>query len=121
MSMIKYRKGSNPFLTQRGKDREEGEPQFISNFCTGCTVGFKYFDLSETKTITVRLQGYGDGCFVTVRNEEHGDALLKIPVHTCKEEEAFSGELPFHGKKEAIYFSVEGKGGTFDFNSFTLD
>ena len=55
MSMVKYRKGLNPFLTQKGGDREEGPDQYVSNFCTDCTVGFKYFDLRETRSITVNL------------------------------------------------------------------
>ena len=121
MSMIKFRKGSNPFLTQRGGDREEGEPQYISNFCTDCTVGFKYFDLRETNTVTVNLQGYGDGCAVVIRTREKGDVICRIPVHTCRKPEDFTGVLPGGlGEKVALYFSVEGKGGTFDFNSFTL-
>ena len=121
MSMIKYPKGSNPFITQKGSDREEGPDQYISNFCTGCTVGFKYFDLRETKKITVNLQGYGDGCVVTVRTEEHGQPICRIPVSTAKQETGFTGDLPAGlGEKEALYFSIEGKGGTFDFNSFDL-
>ena len=84
-------------------------------------VGFKYFDLSETKKNRVSLQGYGDGCTVTVRTKERGEVICRIPVHTCRQPEEFEGTLPSGlGSKEALYFSVEGKGGTFDFNSFTL-
>ncbi|MBQ6491778.1 MAG: hypothetical protein IJI88_05845, partial [Atopobiaceae bacterium] len=121
MSMVKYRKGSNPFITQRGGDREGGEDQYISNFCTDCTVGFKYFDLTDTSTITVNLQGYGNGCSVTVRTEEHDEPILRIPVETCKKQRGFTGQLPAGlGSCEALYFGVEGKGGTFDFLSFDL-
>jgi hypothetical protein len=84
-------------------------------------VGFKYFDLRETKTLTVTLQGYGNGCAVTVRTQEHGEPILRIPMETCTTEKSFTGALPQGlGKKEALYFSVEGKGGTFDFLSFDL-
>ena len=121
LSMLKMPKRMGPFITQHGKDREEGEPQYVSNFCTDCTVGFKYFDLSETTKIKVSLQGYGDGCNVTVRTKERGEVICRIPVHTCRQPEEFEGILPSGlGSKEALYFSVEGKGGTFDFNSFTL-
>ena len=121
MSMIKYRKGSNPFLTQKGRDREEGPDQYVSNFCTDCTVGFKYFDLRETESLAITLQGYGRGCTVTVKNKEHGDVICRIPVDTALEPKTFTGKLPKGlGEKEALYFSVEGKGGTFDFISFTL-
>ena len=120
--MVKYPKAMNPFLTQKGGDRETGPDQYVSNFCTDCTVGFKYFDLRETKSITVHLRGYGNGCAVLIRNQEHGDVICRIPVETCTKEKAFTGELPAGlGEKEALYFSVEGKGGTFDFVSFDLN
>ena len=121
LSMLKYPRKLDPFLTQKGKDREEGPDQYVSNFCTGCTVGFKYFDLRETKSITVNLQGYGDGCFVTLRTREHGEPILRIPVETCTTGKSFTGPMPAGlGEKEALFFSVEGKGGTFDFLSFDL-
>ncbi len=122
LSMLKYPRGMDPFLTQKGKDREEGPDQYVSNFCTDCTVGFKYFDLRETRKITVHLQGYGNGCTVTVRTQEKGDVICRIPVETCTEGKAFAGTLPPGlGGREALYFSVEGRGGTFDFVSFDLD
>ena len=121
LSMLKYPRGASPFLTQKGKDREEGPDQYISNFCTDCTVGFKYFDLSKTRKIRVHLQGYGKNCAVTIRTQEKGDVICRIPLDTCKKEQGFLGELPEGlGTKEALYFSVEGKGGTFDFLSFDL-
>ncbi len=121
LSMLKHPKGADPFLTQHGKDRESGEDQYISNFCTGCTVGFKYFDLRETKSITLTLQGYGNGCAVTIRTKEQGEPIVKIPVETALEPKTFTAALPEGlGEKEALYFSVEGKGGTFDFTQFEL-
>ena len=119
LSMLKPLNNAEPYLTQKGKDREEGPDQYVSNFCTGCTVGFKYFDLRETSKITIRLQGYGE-CVVVIRNHESGDVICRIPVHTCKTAEDFSGELKGLGEKEALFFSVEGKG-TFDFISFDLE
>ena len=42
-------------------------------------------------------------------------------METCTTEKSFTGALPQGlGEKEALYFSVEGKGGTFDFLSFDL-
>jgi hypothetical protein len=81
-------------------------------------VGFKYFDLRETRGITIRLQGYGS-CTVTVRTKEHGgEVICRIPVQTCRTYRDFTGELPEGlGEREALYFSIEGKG-TFDFISF---
>ena len=104
LSMIKRSKKDTPYLTQKGSDREEGPDQFVSNFCTGCTVAFKYFDLRETTKIRVNLQGYGTNCDVV----------------TCRNEHGFTGTFDcVFGEKEALYFSIEGKG-TYDFISFDL-
>lgn len=121
LSMIKHRKGNTPYLTQDGKDREDGENQYIANFCDGALAGFKYFDLSETISITVNLIGKGSGC-VTVRNSEDGAAFLRIPVsdHDGKTLKSYSAELGQKlTEKEALYFGFEGKG-KFKFVSFEL-
>ena len=56
-----------------------------------------------------------------IRNKEQGEVICRIPVKTCKDGEKFIGKLPEGlGEKEALYFSVEGKGGAFDFISFDL-
>ena len=122
LSMLKYPRGFDPFLTQKGKDREEGPDQYVSNYCTGCTVGFKYFDLSSTTKVSITLQGYANSedCQVTIRNQEKGEVLVRIPVTTCKEPRTFEAELKGLGKHEALYFGMEGKG-TFDFIAFDLD
>jgi hypothetical protein len=68
----------------------------------------------------VNLQGYGDGATVTVRKEEKGEIICRIPVNTCKTGQSFTGTLPEGlGEKEALFFSLEGKG-TFDLVSFDL-
>ena len=119
LTMLKRPRGRHPFLTQEGRDREGGPDQYVSNFCTGCTVGFKYFDLRETKTVKVYLQGYGD-CTVTVRTRKYREPVCRIPVTTCKEVQSFAGTLEgTFDEREALYFGVEGRG-TFDFLSFEL-
>lgn len=57
LSMIKHPKKGCPYLTQDGKDRESGPDQYIANMCDGALAGFKYFDLSETKEISVNYKG----------------------------------------------------------------
>ena len=44
--MIKHPKSGHPYLTQDGKDREQGSDQYIANMCDGAVAGFKYFDLA---------------------------------------------------------------------------
>ncbi len=121
LSMIKCPKGTSPYLTQDGRDRDEGpSDQYIANFCTGCTVGFKWFDLLKTREITVNIKGRGDESAVLVRKEEKGEPICRIPVKSCAQVTGFTAGLPEGlGKREALYFSVEGKG-KFDFISFEL-
>ena len=119
LSMIKRPKGDIPYITQEGGDREGGAPQYVENFCNGCTVGFKYFDLTGTKTISLRLRGRGSG-MVTLRTREEGSVLLKIPVESCPEGREFTGNLPMLSSHEALYFGFEGTG-RFQFLSLSFD
>ncbi len=121
LSMIKHRKGNTPYLTQDGGDREGGDDQYIANFCDGATAGFKYFDLSKTREIAVKMAGKGKGN-ITVRTSENGEALLKIPVFSGARKSVcdYRGQLPpgLSGK-EAIYLGYEGCG-RFKLISFEL-
>ncbi len=118
LSMIKRPKGDGPYLTQDGGDRESGGPQYIANFCPGCTVGFKFFDLTNTRKVSVKLFGTGRGQ-VTIRTREDGSVVARIPVRSCPDGEEFTGELPKLSSHEALFFGMEGSG-SFEFRSFTL-
>ncbi len=118
LSMVKHLKGDTPYITQDGKDREEGPDQYIENFCDGCTVGFKYFDLSKTRGIRVKLKGNGRG-FVTVKCAEDGEVMCRIPVERCSLETWFDAAFGPASEKEALYFGFEGSG-RFKFISFEL-
>ena len=119
MSMFKYPKSCNPYLTQRGGDRESGEDQYVANLCEGCTVAYKYFDLTETAKLTVRLRGRGDGT-VVIRTKEQGKPVCRIPVTASSQEKDFSaGMTGKPGNREALFFTLEGNG-HFDLISFTL-
>lgn len=119
LSMLKPPKGASPYFTQSGGDRESGPDQYIGNFCPGCTVGFKYFDLRETKSISVNLHGRGKG-EVVIRRSEKGEPVCRIPVSPCSETTGFTGKLPSGlGEREALFFTLEGTG-RFDFLSFDL-
>ena len=56
-----------------------------------------------------------------MRTREYGGEIIaKLPVTICKDTKTFEADLPEDlGAKEAMYFSIEGKG-TFDFISFDL-
>ena len=107
-----------PYLTQDGKDRESGPDQYIANMCDGALAGFKYFDLSETKEISVTIKGHAEGTLY-VRTSENGEAIAEISISPSKELREFSSDIHVSGNKEALFFVFEGKG-SFDFISFTL-
>ena len=118
LSMIKHPKNGTPYLTQDGKDRESGPDQYIANMCDSALAGFKYFDLSETKEISVAIKGRAEGTLY-VRTSENGEAVATITVSPCKEVKEFSSAVHTSGNREALFFTFEGKG-SFDFISFTL-
>ena len=118
LSMIKHPKKGCPYLTQDGKDRESGPDQYIANMCDGALAGFKYFDLSETKEISVTVKGHAEGTLY-VRTSENGEAIAEISISPTKELREFSSDIHVSGNKEALFFVFEGKG-SFDFISFTL-
>ena len=86
--------------------------------CDSALAGFKYFDLSETKEISVAIKGRAKGTLY-VRTSENGEAVATITVSPCKEVKEFSSAVQTSGNREALFFTFEGKG-SFDFISFTL-
>ena len=136
LSMIKYPKAGCPYLTQDGGDREEGEDQYIANMCDGALAGFKYFDLSQTKKISVTVRGKAEG-ELSISLTEKGEAAALIRIASRgRQGQTFSadlalpsGEKDASGKplisradlygKSALFFRFKGTG-SFDFLSFTL-
>lgn len=102
-------------IHQDGKD-EEKKRQYIQNVRNGSIVGYKYFDLSETSSITLKIKGNFKG-FLYIRFQENGENLYKTPIN------AKNGKCEIKiknaSKKEALYFYFEGHG-KLDFYSFNL-
>lgn len=69
LSMLKHPKAGHPYLTQKGRDRESGEDQYVAHMCDGSVAGYKYFDLSETKEIRINICGNASGT-VYIRTRE---------------------------------------------------
>ena len=99
-------------------EKTENPDRYIANMCDGALAGFKYFDLSETKEISVTVNGHAEGTLY-VRTSENGEAIAEISISPSKERREFSSDIHVSGNKEALFFVFEGKG-SFDFISFTL-
>ncbi len=105
-----------PFFTQRGKDRESGEEQFIANLQDGSVAGFKYFDLRKTREIGILVRGNAEGKMTVTDGKT---VLACADVFVSGQEKEFSVPLAGTGEKIPLYFCFTGKGAA-DLIGFTL-
>lgn len=105
-----------PYITQDGVDRETDPGQYIANFRDGAEAGYKYFDLTDTRSVTLKLRGHAEG---TIRVLVDGIASADIPLALNGESSCFA-EIPPAAAKSKLAITYHGSG-SFDFLSFTLD
>ena len=113
-------KGTLPYFTQSGKDREDNGDQYIANFGQDSVCGFKYFDFDrDDVSVAVTIRGKAKGkMLVRLAPEERpvGEILI---AHDQKSEATFQATLPIGKGKKALYFDYQGEG-RFDFLSIEL-
>ncbi len=120
-SMIPLGKNGYPYYTQDGKDREgnvPGEDQYVANMHDGSVCGFKYFDLKDTKKLSVCIKGHPKGT-LHVLTEKGGKPVADIALSPTKGKQSFSTDIAV-GAVSALYFQYEGKG-KFNFYSLSLE
>lgn len=115
--VVKKPRGSYPYFTQYGKDRETDPDQHIANFTDGATAVFKYFALDEVKSVFVELRGSAKG-EIAVRTSEHGTPAARIAV-SGGGKRILSGKWTGERGVLPLYFTFKGSGHP-DFLSFTL-
>lgn len=116
----KDKKGSHPYFTQSGEDREENPDQYIANMRDGATAGFKYFAFDDLKTVTVTLRGAGKGQ-IEVRLHPDSAPIALFSVHPGADWKNFTGRVNKEVTGEqALYFTYTGEG-YVDFTAFTLE
>ena len=97
-------------ITQSTKDEEEIESQYIQNVSDRDLIGYKYFDLSDTRKVILTLQGNFHGK-IHVRFSENGKNDFHSEVRLSrKKKEEVSITIARQSNMEAIYFYFEGKG-----------
>ncbi len=108
----------HPILTQDGGDGDE-EQGYILNMTDSATAGFKYFELENVRSVSVRTRGYGKGVF-EVRTAWDGEVLGEIPVKFSNvwEDNAVDCRLP--DGVHAIYLTFRGEG-NLALHSFILE
>lgn len=116
--VIKKPKGSYPYFTQSGKDREDNPDQYIANFCDGANAAFKYFDVRNLTTISVKLRGKVDGKLY-ISDKKAGAPVCTIEARG-NGEKIYRGDYTGDDGIKALYFTFTGKGSP-DFISFTFE
>lgn len=52
---------SDPYITQTGADRENDPCQYIANIRSETTIGYKYFDFTDAKSLHLTCEATGEG------------------------------------------------------------
>lgn len=121
-SALKGFKGSHPYLTQKGQDRETDPDQYIANMKDGSTAGFRYFDFTDAgetpKRIRVKISGNGIGRML-VTEKIRGPVMADIDLKRVKGDGTYETTLDLSNKVAALYFTYRGKG-AIDFIAFEL-
>lgn len=104
---------THPYITQDGGDDFEGPAPYIKNLRSGSMAGFKYFDLTYTKMISVQVRCIGkgkvtvsDGTGICAEIIFNGEGVFSAPFENGKD------HSPLYFRFETEQFA--------DFIGFTL-
>lgn len=113
-----YMDNRYPKITQDGKDGDE-ETGYIANIMDTAAAGFKYFDCSGIKRISIQVRGYCKGTF-HVKTAWDGETLGEIPVEFTNVWTSYSANIRIPDGIQSLYFQYRGEGNA-SLASFTLD
>lgn len=113
---LKEKKEFCPAFTQETPDDCREETQYITNLRAGATAAYKYFDLSATRAITLRLRGSAGRITVT----DGRQILAKIVAQGSVLWQDYTA--PFAGGKShsTLFFCVETQG-AMELCAFTME
>lgn len=78
---VMYIKGkTEPLITQEGRDGDQ-ELGFIDNVQDSTTIGFKYFDFKDAKSVGITIRGYCHGTY-EVKTSLDGEPVGKIEIES---------------------------------------
>jgi hypothetical protein len=114
-----YMDNRYPKITQDGKDGDE-EAGYIANMMNGAVAGFKYFDCSGIRKVSIRTRGYCKGDF-ELRLAWDGPAIGRIALPDFTNEwTRHSADIALPDGVHALYFAFVGEG-IASLASFALD
>ena len=106
------------YITQKNKDDKE-ETQYIHNVKNNTIIGYKYFDLSNSKKIILNVSGKFKGN-VLLQLKEDGNCISNVKIDFKSKNYKIEIPLKDTTSKDAIFFKFIGKG-KFDFDSFVIE
>ena len=115
-----FQKARETYITQSGKDEDTTETQYIHNIKQGCLIGYKYFDLTNSSSVVLTVQGKASGK-IALRNSEKGKNEAEVSFTSTKDKKTeVKIPLPKKGDKETLYFYFDIKG-RLDFYKLTFN
>mgnify|MGYP003292972952 CR=1 FL=1 len=106
-------------ITQSGKDTDTVETQYIENIADGALVGYKYFNLTETKTVTLEVKGKASGKAV-LEYSENGEAVSTVDFEV-KGEGKITLPVVNGTEKNAVYIKFTDMKGKLDAYKLCLE
>lgn len=107
----------HPAFTQEYEDRESDTEPYITNLRNGSVVGFKYFDLTETRKICIEVRGSAG--VMRVWNRIGGRLLSEIRLERSADYRMYDAELSGGTAHSGLFFVIETEGAV-DFRALTL-
>lgn len=106
-------------ISQTGKDSDTVETQYVKNLQRGALMGYKYFDLTNTQSVTLTLSGSAKGK-IALRHEENGEEVAVVEFKH-KGKDRFEVTIPVAAKdsKKALYFYFKDMKGKV--NAYSLE
>lgn len=98
----------NPKIMQDGKDGEK-QPGYIGNITDSATMGFKYFEFHEVKSMKIKVRGYIKGEFL-IKTAWDGPTLASIPVQYSNVWEEYTTDVFIENGVHALYLEFKGEG-----------
>ena len=97
-----------PKITQEFSEDGKGI-SFIANMRNSATAGFRYFDCSRIRKISIRTKGYATGK-MEIRTAWNGEALGSIPIGYANVWHDTEAEIAVPDGVQSLYFTFVGQG-----------
>lgn len=109
------KKSLHPYITQDGPDRESAPSQYVANVLSGTVIGYKYFDIPQTKVslaFNLRAHKNSPACgklLISVKSD-FSEIAGTVNVEASTAEVQISTAIHLSKGKQPLYLKYEGEG-----------